>query len=255
MTTRLDDVNELLKLKKGDQGRLEHIKKALEAGTILFVSDSKYLKTLTEQYLINDTEKQVIKHNYELPAHTTKPKDIPTPKIEHLSENVNESNPKKTETDKITFCAKCGNSIKNENFCPKCGYSLNSNDSEKIDSVSHTSNNSSIIPTKRSKAWYLLPIFFGLAGGLLGIVGGLIAYLVLRKSDSKKARNCLIVGIVFTILGIAVIGIIGDPLQISDPLQIQCTEKGSDYVWHMGECIFAPDPCDDPVARAFGLCP
>jgi len=127
VTFRLDNVNELLKLKKGDQGRLEHIKKALEKGTTLFVSDSKYLKTLTEQYLINDTEKQDIKHNYEPLAQTTKPKDIPTPKIEHPSENVNVSEPQKTESDKISFCAKCGSSIKNENFCPKCGHNLLSN--------------------------------------------------------------------------------------------------------------------------------
>jgi len=98
VTTRLDDVNELLKLKKGDQGRLEHIKKALEKGTILFVSDSKYLKTLTEQYLINDTEKQVIKHNYEPPveekvptiAHKEKHDDVDElrKKVSDLEEKV-----------------------------------------------------------------------------------------------------------------------------------------------------------------------
>jgi len=123
VNTRLDDVNELLKLKKGDQGRLEHIKKALEKGTILFVSDSKYLKTLTVQYLINDTEKQDIKHNYESPAQTTKPKDIPTPKIEQPSENVNEAEPQKIESDKISFCGNCGNNMGSNSFCSKCGQS------------------------------------------------------------------------------------------------------------------------------------
>ena len=39
----------------------------------------------------------------------------------------------------------------------------------------------------RSKWWYLLPIF-------VNIIGGLIAYFVLRHDDPKKARNCLIIG-------------------------------------------------------------
>ena len=43
MTSLLDDVNELLKLKRGgDLGRLEHIKKTLEAGNVLYISDTKY---------------------------------------------------------------------------------------------------------------------------------------------------------------------------------------------------------------------
>jgi len=98
----------------------------------------------------------------------------------------------------MVFCTGCGFEVKDESvkFCPKCGIATYK-DSKKTDSVSHTSNNSLIIPTKRSKAWYLLPIGFGIMGGVFAIVGGLIAYLVLRKSDSKKARNCLIVGIVF----------------------------------------------------------
>jgi FtsH-binding integral membrane protein len=47
----------------------------------------------------------------------------------------------------------------------------------------------------RSNAWFLLPIFFGM-------IGGIIAYFILRKDDPRKARNCLYVGIVFMIMGI-----------------------------------------------------
>ena len=47
----------------------------------------------------------------------------------------------------------------------------------------------------RSNFWYLLPIF-------LGLIGGIIAYLVLRKDDPKKAKNCLYLGIVLAIIGI-----------------------------------------------------
>ena len=55
---------------------------------------------------------------------------------------------------------------------------------------------SNAVTAKKSNAWYLLPIF-------LGIIGGIIAYFVLRNSDSRKARNCLIIGIAILIVGIA----------------------------------------------------
>jgi len=43
----------------------------------------------------------------------------------------------------------------------------------------------------RSGAWYLLPIF-------LNVVGGVIAYFVLKHDDPPKARNCLYLGIALT---------------------------------------------------------
>jgi FtsH-binding integral membrane protein len=54
----------------------------------------------------------------------------------------------------------------------------------------------------RSNAWFLLPIFFGM-------IGGIIAYFILRKDDPCKARNCLYVGIVFMIMGIILNIVIG----------------------------------------------
>lgn len=48
----------------------------------------------------------------------------------------------------------------------------------------------------RSKAWYLLPIF-------LGIIGGIIGFFVLRHDSPKMARNCLIIGIITIAIGIA----------------------------------------------------
>ena len=47
----------------------------------------------------------------------------------------------------------------------------------------------------RSNIWFLLPIF-------LGLIGGVIAYFVLRSDDPKKAKNCLYLGIVLAITGI-----------------------------------------------------
>ncbi len=55
---------------------------------------------------------------------------------------------------------------------------------------------------QRSGAWYLLPIFFGL-------IGGLLAYFAIRHDDPKKAKNCLILGIVLTVLPFIVLGFLG----------------------------------------------
>ena len=41
----------------------------------------------------------------------------------------------------------------------------------------------------KSILYYLLPAFFA-------IIGGIIAMIILRKSDPKKGRNCVIVGII-----------------------------------------------------------
>ena len=48
---------------------------------------------------------------------------------------------------------------------------------------------------QRSKAWFLLPIFFG-------VIGGIIAYFILRHSDPQKAKNCLYLGLVLMLIGI-----------------------------------------------------
>lgn len=48
----------------------------------------------------------------------------------------------------------------------------------------------------RSGAWYLLPIF-------LTIIGGVIAYFVIKDEDPKKAKNCLYLGIALTAIWIA----------------------------------------------------
>jgi hypothetical protein len=49
---------------------------------------------------------------------------------------------------------------------------------------------------KPSDLWYLVPIMFGL-------LGGLIAYAALKNDDDAKAANCLWIGIGITILLIA----------------------------------------------------
>ena len=48
------------------------------------------------------------------------------------------------------------------------------------------------LTTKRSNFWYILPIIFGL-------LGGVIVYFVLRKSDPSKAKICFILGLGITV--------------------------------------------------------
>ncbi len=52
-------------------------------------------------------------------------------------------------------------------------------------------------PKKPSKAWYLLPIFFSL-------IGGLIMFFVLRNQDKSMAKKGLIIGVVLFIIGIII---------------------------------------------------
>jgi len=42
-----------------------------------------------------------------------------------------------------------------------------------------------------------MPIF-------LGLIGGIIAYFVLRQDDPGKAKNCLYLGIVLAVIGLVV---------------------------------------------------
>ncbi len=49
----------------------------------------------------------------------------------------------------------------------------------------------------RSNWWFLLPIF-------MGLIGGIIAYFVLRGDDPKKAKNCLYLGLILFGIGTAI---------------------------------------------------
>jgi cytochrome bd-type quinol oxidase subunit 2 len=49
---------------------------------------------------------------------------------------------------------------------------------------------------RRSAWWFLLPILFT-------IIGGIIAYFVIREDDPKRARDCLLLGAILTTIGLA----------------------------------------------------
>lgn len=50
----------------------------------------------------------------------------------------------------------------------------------------------------RSSLWFLLPILFN-------VVGGIIAYFIIKEDDPKKAKNCLYLGIILAVIPIALI--------------------------------------------------
>jgi hypothetical protein len=59
-------------------------------------------------------------------------------------------------------------------------------------------NNTNIARKNPSKAWYLLPIFFGL-------LGGLIMFFVLKDENRQMAKNGVILGVVLTVVGIMLV--------------------------------------------------
>jgi len=50
---------------------------------------------------------------------------------------------------------------------------------------------------RRSSLWFLLPIFFN-------IIGGVIAYFIIKDDDPRKAKNCLLLGIILTAISVAI---------------------------------------------------
>ena len=67
---------------------------------------------------------------------------------------------------------------------------------------------------KRSRLWYLLPIF-------LGIVGGVLAYLYLRASDPVLAKNSLWLGIILS----AIVAALGLAVYITYTLDITAAKE------------------------------
>jgi len=92
------------------------------------------------------------------------------------------------------YCTKCGAENKDDAiFCSKCGKEIN--DKAEI----RVGNDVRVSPfqKKPSNWWYLLPIFLGLMGGIIG-------YFALRNKNKVMAKNVLIVGLVVVPAAMAV---------------------------------------------------
>lgn len=82
------------------------------------------------------------------------------------------------EEKNTKFCSNCGAEIDiKAKICPKCGVEQ------------------PLVPGKVSNWWYLCPLF-------LGIIGGLVAWVVNKDINPKKAKKLLIIGILIPIVWI-----------------------------------------------------
>lgn len=92
-------------------------------------------------------------------------------------------------------------------YCRHCGKELPSPDSDvctncgKIVEKPKVTESYSESINRPTKAWYLVPIFFG-------IMGGLVMYLVLKDEDKRMAKKGLVLGIILGAIGIALVVII-----------------------------------------------
>ena len=176
MPSLLEDVNELLNKNYGDRGRLLHIKETIEKNKILYVSDRQFLTDLCKKYL---NQKMPEHKNQQQVKYSEKSDDMLYSENEDIVGTNETASNISTESENNVFCTNCGNKIlESAQFCTNCGKSPNA--------TSHTNDSNYqqySQPTQSAGGiWYLLPIFFGL-------IGGIIAWLIVRKNDSKKAKN------------------------------------------------------------------
>ena len=106
------------------------------------------------------------------------------------------------------FCTNCGNELlmqkNSQDLCDNCNSPLNPNNSfctncgkKRIHLLTSKTNVQNAEDIPRSRAWYLLPIFFG-------IIGGLIAYFVLRNSNKQMGKNCLMGGAIISVVPVVI---------------------------------------------------
>jgi len=153
------------------------------------VSDRQFLTDLCKKYL---NQKMPEHKNQQQVKYSEKSDDMLYSENEDIVGTNETASNISTESENNVFCTNCGNKIlESAQFCTNCGKSPNA--------TSHTNDSNYqqySQPTQSAGGiWYLLPIFFGL-------IGGIIAWLIVRKNDSKKAKNCLIIGVIMMVIGL-----------------------------------------------------
>jgi len=239
-------VNELLRLGHGDAYRLQDIQHRLENGKVLYGSDNDYLQKLVYRY--RGEIQKIMVHKKPKPIHEPIPEPIhepipepihepihePIPEPEPIHEPIpepimmnqsevlqskkefNENTLSKSEINEKqenpTFCTNCGKQfLDSSKFCTNCGKSS--------DDISEDPITQSVQPA--GKIWYLLPL-------TLYWIGGIIAWAKIKNRNPTRARNCLIVGFLCSILplipaGIFLLGAIGmgsGSSEINDALSV-----------------------------------
>ena len=120
----------------------------------------------------------------------------------------------------MVFCDNCGYDLRSTaKFCGKCGTQIVTSDVGTTpspnygtaDEIQNKRQNQSDLPEYNKgmfatskpagRIWYLLPL-------LGGLFGGIIAWAIIKNRNPKRARNILILGIVFGIIQYGLIGIV-----------------------------------------------
>ena len=106
------------------------------------------------------------------------------------------------------FCTSCGAELRSgSSFCGKCGTTVEQGYSNPQPAYNNFQGNRRLSPHvhsggKPSAAWWLLPLF-------LGWLGGIIAWIGVKDRDPRMAKKCLILGIIPSVIAIAIIAFIG----------------------------------------------
>ena len=195
MQSLLDDVNELLSKKYGDTSRLLHIKETIEKNKILYTSDRKFLNGLCKTHL-GQKNPEIKKQE-----HVENSKKLDD-QLYSVNENTIGNDESNLDMYKIresnSLCNNCGSKIlEKTQFCTECGNSLDNLSQTNISTTPQSYPQYSRQGGRPSAAWWLLPIFFA-------IIGGIIAWACIRDRDPRMAKNNLILGIILTVLPIIV---------------------------------------------------
>lgn len=184
----IGDIYKLIELKKGDVGRLSHIRDMLQKDRPLYGSDKRYLDELRRKYLTSDTHIQKEPSVSEFVR--SEPETIKNTSYDKERTSNNDRVLNESESSEIDLK----------------DVQIRSHGAEsRRDDYPRSRENVIIVnqPRQSSAAWYLLPIF-------LSIVGGVISYLCLRKQDPRRARNTIILGAILFVIPIALLfGILG----------------------------------------------
>ena len=92
----------------------------------------------------------------------------------------------------MAFCPNCGKEIElTTKFCSDCGASVRASSAPAIQPIGQQELTKP--QTKPTKAWYLVPFFFNLIGGIIG-------YFAVKNEDRQMANRLLIFGLVMFVL-------------------------------------------------------
>lgn len=136
----------------------------------------------------------------------SRPRSAPPPRANVLPPHppVQDTSPPtaKPEVSTVVYCSSCGTAnAAGSKFCNSCGANLSPGQVAAAPSPplpppsaahSPVANTTPKVPGKTSGAWWLLPLFFGL-------VGGLVAWALVRETDNSKAKRLLFFGISITV--------------------------------------------------------